>query len=294
MAEMTKEEIALEDEKTREAIRSEVFEGTPPEITAGETNEDQDETPGTTPVQADNGDPYAGLDPKLVEFMNGINSKLSLLPTLEERLKQSEKRLGGVINEIHNAKKAADDAEANKKAAPTDAEIEMARKSEKSWEDLKDEFPDWAIAIKGRIAADMKNVVSVDMLTEKLESLRKENQTSKQSGGIDPNFELRLLKIIHPDYHETYKSPEFQEWKKRQSFEIQRQADYGETADDGISVLNLFKNDPGTSKKDLTNKRLAASVTTQRNHKTIKPKSISDMTEAELRRDVENEVFGGK
>ena len=294
-----KEISAAETQKVRDKIQAEVFEGTPAKF------EDEPVEPVVEPVDPAV-DPAVAVEPvveppplppEMQAIVDSVNKLNGSLTGMEDRIKQTERRVGGITNEFHAAKEAA----ATQAKAPTPAEMAEAAKTEEAWTDLKNDFPSWAVAIEGKILAQTSQYVSVD----DFEALR---QSVKQTPSVDPNqLETRLVGLIHPDYKTIVADPTYSTWLNSQSDDVQHKAYKGTTAEEAIDVFNQFKAskvpavpvDPSASDalsevakiKSQKAARLAASTTTNTNHKTIKQKTESEMTEAELREHIAGKVF---
>ena len=309
-------------EADRAKIQDEVFEGTPakfddeviPKVVVDPTEEviksdkiviaDEnkpkidDETKSDADTKLVPEDPPA-LPPEMQAIVDSVNKLTTSLTGMEDRIKQTERRVGGITNEFHAAKTAADEAAATQAKAPTPEEMAKAAKDTEAWEGLKKDFPTWATAIKSKISAQTTNFVSVD----DFETLRK---SIAKTPAVDPNqLETRLVGLIHPDHKQIVADPKYAEWLNIQSAEVKRLAYQGTTAEEAIDVFNQFKareiisTDPAdlaaTSEvkqiKQQRAQRLEASTTTNTKHKTIKQKTEADMTEAELREHIAGKVF---
>ena len=129
------------------------------------------------------------------------------------------------------------------------------------------------------------------------EDLKKAKSTQiAQTPGIDPiQFERRLVSIKHPGWEQIIKSSEYKTWLETQDQEIQKLARTSTQAEDAINVLNQFvesqSSDKQTKVKSKRAERLAQAVSITNNHKEIRQKAESDMTDEELRRKIAAEVF---
>ena len=279
----------IEEQKLRDEVQQEVFNEEKLAITLDHKEDPEGlNLEDLKPIEESlEEDPLAGLPPALLEQLSGINERLGALSTIENRLKQTESRIGSMQNTAHKKKLAAEKAEKEK---PTEEELAAALKIDEDWEKFEKEFPDMATAISGKQAADTKEIGA---LREKLEVL----ESAKPSEEAAPkNIESRLVGIMHPDWQEVRVSEKFQTWIKAQPDEI-KQKYTSPVADDAIYVLNEFKKPASSGKTPqeiavAKQKRLASSVDKTHNHKIKRPKAVADMNEAELRADVEMEVFG--
>ena len=118
------------------------------EIAAQVWDEYQDDEPQPEPEikkreeqQADEAAEWAGVSPALRKTIEGISGRLATLDTIDQRLKSAEGRIGSVQQAVFEQRKAAEEAAKRVKDAPTKEQMAQAAKSDKAWEDLKEEFP---------------------------------------------------------------------------------------------------------------------------------------------------------
>jgi len=300
----TEEVSGAETQEVRDKIQAEVFEGTPakfeePDVVEVDSPTDSDSLPEPAD-STESPDPVLApptLSPEMQAIVDSVNKLTGSLTGMEDRIKQTERRVGGITNEFHAAKEAA----ASQAKAPTPEEMAQAAKTEEAWTDLKNDFPSWAVAIEGKMLAQASQYVSVD----DFEALR---QSVKQTPSVDPNqLETRLVGLIHPDHKTIVADPNYATWLNSQPDDVQRKAYKGTTAEEAIDVFNKFKGSKGAPVapvapasnavsevekiKAQNAARLAASTTTNTNHKSIKQKTEGDMTEAELRAHIAGKVF---
>lgn len=240
---------------------------------------------------------------KFDKILNAVQTLNQTVSGMEGRLKQSERRIGGITNELSAAKKAAEEQD----DAPTEKQMKEAAKTEKSWEDLKENFPDWADAIEGRLNSITQNIVSKDDLSAlRRELIEKESSIESYDKVNDPNsvspVEVKLVTLFHPGWEETVKTDDFINWIKAQPVDVMNKYAYSTDAVDAIDVLNRYNNsikkEPNNDEenviaiKDARSKRLSESVLDKKKHQTIKPKAESDMTQEELWEHISAKVFG--
>lgn len=220
-------------------------------------------------------DPLAGVPPALKDQLQQISERLDVINNLDYRLKQTERRVGSVQNEFYAAQKAAKEH----KDGPTPEEVEKAAQSEKAWKEMKEEFPDIANAIEAKLSETKPP--DINQLREELE----------QSFGKrdDSQLELRLLGIAHRDWQTVVQTPEYAEWLKTQSPDVQDKALHSTVAEDAIEILDMYKNRPKPKKQN--NDRLSRAVDAPRGPAQRPPKSEADLTEAELRQQIAGEVW---
>lgn len=257
-----------EEKALREQAYSDDFEAEPPK---------QPEPKEDHPPEPKEEDEWAGVPAALRDQILSISERVNTIDNLDYRLKQTERRLGGIQNEFYAAQKAAKETP----KGPTPEELEEASKSQKKWTEMKEDFPEIADAIEAKLA---------ETKPPDLEALREDIRAEfKQDSSANQDLERRLVGIAHRDWQQVVKSPEYSEWLSAQPLELQEKAAYGQTADDAIDVLDRFKarKKPPDKKQD----RLEKSVDAPRGPARRPPKSEADLTEAELREQIAGEVW---
>ena len=269
--EETINEMSQDEQALREEVFAEVFDmdgaGTVDDLNA----DGQHEPDAEAQAEAATPDNHPDLQ-KQFEEMSG---RLNALSAIEERLKQTERRIGSMQNEFHAAKIAATE----QSNAPTASEMADAAKEKADWDELKEDYPEWADAIEKKLAATSAEVAKA---IPKVSDLR--------DGLVSTEvFEQRLLSFKHPDWKQTVKKPEYQEWLKTQPNDLQHKHYNGKTADDAVLVLDRFNAFQATKKnpqqiaesRKTRLQQAAQKPTTQKapSH----PKSEADMSDEELR-----------
>jgi hypothetical protein len=226
-----------------------------------------------------------------VALREKLDSIGSTLEQFTVRLKTTEGRVGSI--QSHLAKSAAADTRKAGDKAPTQAQIDAAKKSEENWKSLKEDFPEWATAMEDRIAAqsadyDNKFLSKADAQAAILTSQRQLQQQ------IAEQVEKRVVAARHPNYEQTLRTKEFWEWFKTQPEPLKHKA-ASTKADDAIEVLDAYKSSlkpaQSTVKED-RKKRLERSVSpTGVSEKPIK--SEADMSPGELRQHLSKQIWGG-
>jgi len=196
------------EQESRSAIANEVWESaeqspdtTKPEIAA----EAPPETPADEPVAQ--ADPWAGIPAALREEVEGMRSRLQGLDGIDSRLKQTERRLGSVQNELHAAKEAAKVVS----DAPSKEQIAQASANQDEWDALKNDFPEWTKATEGRIAAERAEILKIMPDIQKVRSeIQSESDARLQAMTLRMGGSIVGLK--HPDWKKTKDTPDFQQW----------------------------------------------------------------------------------
>jgi hypothetical protein len=229
----------------------------------------------------------AGMDPAIKD----------MLDNMAYRLKQAESRVGSLQNQLNASKQAV--KEIKPEDTPSKKQIEEASENDQDWEDLKEEFPNWAKAIDARVAKFSSDAVGkIDKLSglETDFNTRLEAEVQKVKDTFDKKIELVTLSFFHPKWKDTVKSDAYLKWLPTQPEHIQ--AKHGSPlASDAIEVLNRFNEfnkPPSKSPSEIAAdraRRLKESKDLQTTHKETPPKSEADMSEEERRRKIASEVM---
>jgi hypothetical protein len=195
-----------------------------------------------------------------------LKDRIASFQTLEERLKQTERRIGGITNELSAAKKG-----------PTQEEIEAAAKDESEWNLFKEEWPEHAArfeALESRLAKKFAAPDEVNKIREQLETDFNQRLTKSQ---ID--FEARLVSIKHRGWQDMVKTPEFTEWAKTAPADLQEKMQ-SPKAEDAIDVFDAYK--AKQPPKQDKNRRLEQAILPGKQNAT-RQKTVDDMTPSEQR-----------
>lgn len=283
------EQAEQTEQEMRDELTKEIWEG----VEVDKAPEPEPEVDGPEPEPED---PYAGLPDAVKDKLSRVDaleSRLSDYDAIANRLKQAESRIGSITNQLHQAKQAAEDV----KKAPTETEIAAAAASDKEWEELKDDFPEWASAMDKRLGAERQKAESA--LAEIKETIKvlqtpKEDKTQELETRISRMREELLLEVRHPGWQTTAKSPEFVEFFK--TLPADKQAKAGsDKAVDAIEILDLFresktKKSPSEIAKS-RQQRLSQSQLPSSGQKSTPKKSVDDMTDEEYRQYLAKEIW---
>jgi len=241
-------------------------------------------------------DAWAGVNPVLRESFDKLSSQLNSLTMFETRLKQAEKRVGSIQNELFAArqkiKKVAE--------APSAEQIAEAAKTEEEWKGLKTDFPEWASAIESKLESKLsetraelsKKIPNTELLEKKLNDDMVEITTklSEMSTAIEKNS----VGSKYPEWESTVDSKPYQEWIASQPDNLKALTN-SPLAKDAITVLDKFYESQKATKTlaEITaerQKRLKNSETVVGRERKI-PKSELDMTDAELRKSEAKKIW---
>lgn len=220
-------------------------------------------------------DPYAGLP-------DVVKEKLGLIDKLHNDLKASNGRLASIQREFDIAKQARlkiDDA-------PTDKAIEAAAKKSEKWEQLKEDFPQWAEAMEERLGS-LSPSRAFD--PNQLQALVGE-QLSKAQQIFDQRIQAIQMERIeekHEGWLEKINTPDFVTWMNNQPAEIKALAD-SDKARDAIKMLDLFEQSknpkPSETKTAIEKERQSRldMAATRIGTSAPPPKGDEEMTEDEI------------
>lgn len=256
-----------------------------------ETEEAGDDDPGTEE------DLYADVSPALRAHIEGLETKVSNYSNTEERLKQTENRVGSLQNLLQNqqlqkdrdAKKAQD----AKDAEPTAEEIAAAAASDEAWKELVQEFPEWGKAIDGKISTETAARTTLEKKVANMEKVLDEPGPSTEKVEVlEKEINELRVSIKHPGWEETISSDDWKTWKATQPQDVIDKISSYDAAD-AIHVLNLFAGrekkpgKPNTKRARLAAAETPPSSTTSR----IPVKRVEDMTDDEYRKQAAEEEW---
>lgn len=276
-------ELSREETKLRAEVAAELEaeeSGTAPVVDAHRAA-----APEAKPIQED---AWAGVNPALKQMFDEMSQKVSTATGNEERLKQAERRIGSLTNDLAAAKKAADRVS----TAPTAEQMAAAAKSDERWEGLKSDFPEWAEAFDGRF--DQK-------LSQKASELRAEISALKELSGVngeDSNavhtkIQEAILTFAKPKWRETISSTEWKEWLALQPAEVGALTKSDQAAD-AVSLIASFeqaKAAPSASEIAAARKQRIKDAVIPQGGKAAPVKSEADLSAAELRANIGREIY---
>ena len=279
------------EEKEELAIRK--------EIAAQVWDEYQDDEPQPEPEieereeQQPEVDEWAGVSPALRKTIEGINGKLSTLDTIDQRLRSAEGRIGSVQQAVFEQRKAAEEAAKRVKDAPTKEQMAQAAKSERAWEDLKDEFPEFSEALHDEITSMRK---AAEALKQDIETLRTMQNSGSQHDveKLQREIDVKLVSVKHPGWQQTVKSDEFGQWLQAQDQAVQQTFLYATDPVECIAVLDAFagsNTEGGAQGITASRQRRLEAATTVSKGRSTQTKNPANMTEAEYRAHVAKEMW---
>jgi hypothetical protein len=243
--------------------------------TAPETPQDfEPEQAQVEPEQPE--DPLAGLSPTVRAKLAQIDELAQANAQLLHHVKTTEGRVAAMQREAQQARQAAT------QDAPTQTAIASAAKNPEKWEQLKQDFPEWAGAMEEYVASKMGDQQQQNLTPEQVTNYVQQQvaQTRAEMGRL---MEEARIEGKYENWRDTVNTTEFAQWFTVQSPETRALAD-SSAARDAIKMLDLFNTSKSVSATEIKQERgarLAAAATT-RTGQTPPPKTLGDMSPAEL------------
>lgn len=221
-------------------------------------------------------DPLAGLSPAVRAKLAQIDELAQANAQLLHHVKTTEGRVAAMQREAQQARQAAT------QDAPTQTAIASAAKNPEKWEQLKQDFPEWAGAMEEYVASKMGGQQQQNLTPEQVTNYVQQQvaQTRAEMGRL---MEEARIEGKYENWRDTVNTTEFAQWFTVQSPETRALAD-SSAAKDAIKMLDLFNTSKSVSATDIKQERgarLAAAATT-RTGQTPPPKTLGDMSPAEL------------
>ena len=221
-------------------------------------------------------DPLAGLSPAVRAKLAQIDELAQANAQLLHHVKTTEGRVAAMQREAQQARQAA------MQEAPTQTAIASAAKNPEKWEQLKQDFPEWAGAMEEYVASKMGGQQQQNLTPEQVTNYVQQQvaQTRAEMGRL---MEEARIEGKYENWRDTVNTTEFAQWFTVQSPETRALAD-SSAAKDAIKMLDLFNASKSVSATDIRQERgarLAAAATT-RTGQTPPPKTLGDMSPAEL------------
>ena len=226
-------------------------------------------------------DPYAGLSPAIRAQLARIDELAQANAQLLHHVKTTEGRVAAMQREAQQARQAA--TQVAPQDAPTQVAIASAAKNPEKWEQLKQDFPEWAGAMEEYVASKLGGTQQQQGLTSEAVSQLVQQQVAETRAEMGRLLEETRIEAKHEDWRNTINTTEFAQWFTVQPVETRALAD-SPAAKDAIKMLDLFNASRSVSASDIRQERgarLAAAATT-RPGVTPPRKTLADMSPAEL------------
>ena len=275
-----------EERQIRDEIAREVFGGEEPvEEVAEETEE------VIVKEEKVEADPWAGVNPTLRQTLESLQTRMSDLDVINNRLKQAESRIGGLNNKFHEVKQTV-------AAPPTPEQVQKASEDKKAWDDLKEDFPEYAKALESMRSELTEKTAELNGRIPDAEALKAAMQETFEEKlvTVHRQMETKLVRMAHKDLDQIKVSPDFKAFVVALPPDKQSKLNSW-NSEDAIEILDLYKEqrdkkaNPAKIAEERAKRLESAAVDNRTPRKPVKTKSMDDMQEDELRKTIFNQVF---
>jgi len=227
-------------------------------------------------------DPLAGLSDVVRAKLAQIDQLAEANAQLLHHVKTAEGRVAAMQREFQQARVAQQNVAPQE--APSQGQIVNAAKNPEKWEQLKQDFPEWAGAMEEYVASQLGSVrPQSNMLTPEQVTGYVQQQVEQTKTEMRQAFEESRIDDKYDNWKGLVNSLEFTQWFTVQPPEIRALAD-STSARDAIRMLDMFHDTKKRSASDIRqerSQRLSAAATT-RPGQTPPPKTMDDMSPEEL------------
>lgn len=240
------------------------------------------EQPEPAPQPSAPADPLAGLPDE-------VKAALAKIPQLEQanaqllhHVKTAEGRVAAMQREFQMARQAA--TQVAPQDAPSQGQVAAAAKNPEKWEQLKEDFPEWASAMEEYVTAKLGSVQSqAPGLDPRAVAAFVQQQVAQTKAEMTRSLEEARVESRYENWRDVVNSTDFVQWFSVQAPEVRALADSAASRD-AIRMLDLFHETKKRSATDIRQERgarLAAAATT-RPGQTPPPKTLGDMSPEDL------------
>lgn len=272
----------LQDLWNQEAKKLDAGEEPADELQGAAPDAPPQDDPVTEPEQATEpaADPLASLPEEFKAKLAKIDQLEQANAQLLHHVKTAEGRVAAMQREFQQARQAA--TQVSPQEAPSQGQMAAAAKNPEKWEQLKQDFPEWAGAMEEYVAAKLGSTQASGLSPQQVQELVSQQvaQTKAEMGIL---LEESRIEGKHENWKQTVNTPEFANWFLAQSADTRALAD-SPRARDAIRMLDLYeqaKAKPAADIRQERSQRLAAAATT-RPGETPPPKTLDDMSPEEL------------
>ena len=222
-------------------------------------------------------DPLAGLSLTVRAKLAQIDDLAQANAQLLHHVKTTEGRVAAMQREAQQARQAA------MQEAPTQTAISSAAKNPEKWEQLKQDFPEWAGAMEEYVTSKIGVPSQQQSLSPEAVAQFVQQEVANTKAEMGRLMEEARIEGKYENWRETINTTEFTQWFTVQNPQTRALAD-SPIAKDAIKMLDLFSTAQTRSAGDIKQERgarLAAAATT-RTGQTPPPKTLGDMSPAEM------------
>jgi hypothetical protein len=222
-------------------------------------------------------DPLAGLPEEVKIALGKITQLEQANAQLLHHVKTAEGRVAAMQREFQQGRQAATSVD----AAPSQGQMAAAAKNPEKWEQLKQDFPEWAGAMEEYVGSKLSGMEPGVKATDIVEYVQRQIAAERETMKVA--IEEARVEGKYENWRDTVNTPDFAAWYALQPAEVKALAD-STAARDAIRMLDLFhvaKAKPASEIKQERGARLAAAATT-RPGQTPPPKTLDDMSPEEV------------
>lgn len=226
-------------------------------------------------------DPLAGLSDVVRAKLAQIDELATANAQLLHHVKTAEGRVAAMQREFQQARVAQQQVAPQE--APSQGQIVNAAKNPEKWEQLKEDFPEWAGAMEEYVASKLGSVQPQQGLDPQQVAAFVQQQVDQTKVEMRQAIEEARVDGKYENWKDTVNTLEFTQWFTVQPPDVRALAN-SDSARDAIRMLDMFHETKKRSASDIRQERgqrLAAAATT-RPGQTPPPKSLDDMSPAEL------------
>lgn len=226
-------------------------------------------------------DPLASLPEAVRAKLAQIDELATANAQLLHHVKTAEGRVAAMQREFQQARMAQQ--QVAPQDAPSQGQIANAAKNPEKWEQLKEDFPEWAGAMEEYVASKLGSVQSQQGLDPQQVAAFVQQQVELTKAEMKQAIEEARVDGKYENWKDIVNTLEFTQWFTVQSPEVRALAD-SNSARDAIRMLDMFHDTKKRSASDIKQERgqrLAAAATT-RPGQTPPPKTLDDMSPEEL------------
>ena len=226
-------------------------------------------------------DPLASLPEAVRAKLAQIDELATANAQLLHHVKTAEGRVAAMQREFQQARMAQQQVAPQE--APSQGQIANAAKNPEKWEQLKEDFPEWAGAMEEYVASQLGSVRPQQGLDPEQVAAFVQQQVDLTKAEMRQAIEEARVDGKYENWKDTVNTLEFTQWFTVQPPEVRSLAN-SDSARDAIRMLDMFHETKKRSASDIKQERgqrLAAAATT-RPGQTPPPKSLDDMSPEEL------------
>ena len=238
-------------------------------------------------------EPEPNAEPEAVDpfdsLPEAVRAKLAEIDQIKEanaqllhHVKTAEGRVAAMQREFEQARKAQQNVAPND--APSQQAIASAAANPEKWEQLKQDFPEWAGAMEDYVSAKLSAVQVPQGLTAEEVANFVRQQVDATKADIGRQLQEAKIEGKYDNWRDIVNTTEFAAWFAVQKADVKALADSA-NAKDAIQMLDMFheaKAKPAVAIKQERGARLAAAAAPTKGSIAPPPKSVDDMTATEL------------